>query len=123
MRLIYLDFDEPTDIDELQKHIYMIADMTETELELQEVWPTQRGIHVIVAGQWRRDHPKKSVSDNDGAVHSYIPDLQPLEIVCLQLLLGSDPKREAFNFVRAHSIGDAPEFWRDRWNLFFSEKL
>lgn len=46
-----------------------------------------------------------------------------LEIVTLQLLLGSDPQREAYNLVRAQAV-DAKRvsrFWRsgDRWNVLY----
>ena len=115
MRFLYLDFDKdlvfiPIDPDELERRIDMIARMTHTQLELRAIYPTARGCHVLIVAQWSREI--------DPSV-----DLTPPEIVCLQLLLGSDPRREAFNLMRAHTLGDAPEFWRDRWNVLYSEKI
>jgi hypothetical protein len=49
--------------------------------------------------------------------------LQPLEIVMLQALCGSDLRRETFNLVRALRLPDAPAFWHTRWNVLYSEKL
>ena len=112
MRFLYLDFDDlHLDVEALETRIDEIADMTQTEMELLEVLSTARGYHIVVTAHWRQqgaEAPKQ---------------LEPMEIVCLQLLLGSDPKREAFNLQRAHVLGDAPAFWRDRWNVLHSEKL
>lgn len=45
------------------------------------------------------------------------------EIVALQLLLGSDPLREAYNLVRALAVdaGRVSKYWRhrDRWNVLY----
>jgi hypothetical protein len=49
--------------------------------------------------------------------------LQPLEIVMLQALCGSDVRRETFNLVRALQLPNAPAFWHSRWNVLYSEKL
>lgn len=45
--------------------------------------------------------------------------LSPVETVLLQSLLGSDPRREAFNAVRAMLIREAPREWRTRWNVLY----
>lgn len=46
-----------------------------------------------------------------------------LEIVALQLLLGSDPLREAYNLVRAFAVDEkrVSRYWRtrDRWNVLY----
>ena len=46
----------------------------------------------------------------------------PTEIVVLQLLLGSDPNRELFNFARIAGGGDG---WRGlkRWNILYRLKV
>lgn len=51
--------------------------------------------------------------------------LTPSETVALQAILGSDDRREALNLMRVIAIRqrDPGGFWRDRWNLLFSEKL
>ena len=108
-RLLYIDIDEQHSSDrvtQLQNEIYRVSSMIQVHLELKVVHPTARGFHAIVEAAW--------------------PDfksIEPLETVCLQLLLGSDPKRETFNLLRAHNLGDAPAFWQDRWNVLYSEKL
>lgn len=52
-------------------------------------------------------------------------NLQPLAIVCVQSLLGSDRRRESLNLMRLLSIGknDNDSFARSRWNLMFERKL
>lgn len=106
-RLLYLDFDEPLD-DEASffRRVKMIASICLIDLEVKAIHKTERGVHVILLANWQ---DRKS--------------LEPVEIVALQLLLGSDFKREAFNLMRAHTLGDAPAFWRDRWNVLHSEKV
>jgi len=46
----------------------------------------------------------------------------PLEIVFLQLLFGSDPIRESFNWHRARLVqaGAVPRFWRRRFNTLYA---
>ena len=48
----------------------------------------------------------------------------PLEIVALQLLFGSDPIRECFNFHRARLVeaGQVSRFWARRWNNLYPTK-
>lgn len=107
--LIYLDIDEkqtPERIEMLNETIRRVSSMLHCRLELVAVHDTARGFHAIVNANWSDAKP-----------------ITPLETVCLQLLLGSDPKRETFNFLRARNLGDAPAFWRDRWNVLYSEKI
>jgi hypothetical protein len=46
-----------------------------------------------------------------------------VEVVALQLLLGSDPLREAYYIARARAVdaGEVSRFWRQlkRWNVFY----
>lgn len=47
-----------------------------------------------------------------------------VEVVALQVLLGSDPAREACNLQRARLVdaGRVPIFWRKRWNVLYSSR-
>lgn len=44
-----------------------------------------------------------------------------METVALQLLLGSDPNREAYNVNRARQVdaGDVDPYWAERWNVLY----
>ena len=44
-----------------------------------------------------------------------------VEVVALQLLVGSDPHREAFYLPRARAVdgGKVSKFWKDRWNVLY----
>lgn len=44
-----------------------------------------------------------------------------VETVALQLLLGSDPRREGYNLNRALAVdaGLVSPFWRRRWNVLY----
>jgi len=46
----------------------------------------------------------------------------PFEVVFLQLLFGSDPIRESFNWHRARLVqaGAVPPFWRSRFNTLYA---
>ena len=105
-RLLYLDFDEPLDEERFFRHVQMVGSMCAAKLETKAIHKTARGVHVILTAEWDDKTP-----------------MEPTEIVCLQILLGSDFKRECFNLLRAHNLGDAPAFWQDRWNVLYSEKL
>lgn len=65
---------------------------------------TRRGWHVLI---WIRE------------------SLTPAETIALQILFGSDNRREALNLMRAIAIRqhDPGPFWRDRWNLLYESKL
>lgn len=105
-RLLFLDFDDEIDSEKFLRHVKMISSMASVDLDVKAIHKTARGVHVILDAEWRDRKP-----------------IEPVEVVCLQILLGSDFKRESFNLLRAHSLGDAPAFWRDRWNVLYSEKL
>lgn len=65
---------------------------------------SRRGWHLVVALNFR---------------------LRPAELTCLQLLFGSDRRRETLNLMRVIAIrrGKLGKFWQDRWNLLFERKL
>jgi hypothetical protein len=47
----------------------------------------------------------------------------PAVEVALQAIMGSDWKRETFNLQRALVLAGAPDFWRERWNVLYANKL
>jgi hypothetical protein len=50
---------------------------------------------------------------------------EPLTVVALQAICGSDWRRETFNLVRARNLAAAPPEWRKvgAWNTLYREKL
>lgn len=51
--------------------------------------------------------------------------LEPVAMVALQAILGSDYRREAFNLFRALALPSAPVFWRKlgHWNVLHRGRL
>jgi hypothetical protein len=51
------------------------------------------------------------------------PPRTAVETVALQLLFGSDPRREAYNLNRARQVdaGTVPRYWRHRWNVLYGK--
>lgn len=49
----------------------------------------------------------------------------PIEALALQVVLGSDIRRESFNLQRVERIifGKIPAYWRKRWNVLYQRKL
>lgn len=45
------------------------------------------------------------------------------ELVAVQAILGSDPRREVFNLVRVRKLAEVPPCWVQRWNVLYSTKL
>jgi hypothetical protein len=43
----------------------------------------------------------------------------PMEVIALQVILGSDPEREAMNLVRARKLWRTPAFARTWWNVLY----
>lgn len=41
-------------------------------------------------------------------------------IICVQLLLGSDPRREYYNFRRVRQLSKVSTYWRKRWNVLYA---
>ena len=48
---------------------------------------------------------------------------KPMELVAIQAICGSDPMREALNWVRASQPGQLRGFWGRRWNILYSKKI
>jgi hypothetical protein len=69
----------------------------------------------------------ESVSPSGKGWHVWVwvspPPRTAVEVVALQLLLGSDPLREAYYVQRARAVdaGEVSRYWRkyDRWNVFY----
>jgi hypothetical protein len=108
---IKLDLDErltADGIELLEKRVAFVSDIAQVPLELCYIWRSHHGgAHVILTAFREDSH------------------LHPVEVVLLQALLGSDWKRETFNYQRARVLRDAPMFWQlsDRWNVHYMEKL
>jgi hypothetical protein len=48
--------------------------------------------------------------------------LTPVEIVCIQSLMGSDFKRECFNLMRAVQLKDKSDLVKKHWNVLFNKE-
>jgi hypothetical protein len=46
--------------------------------------------------------------------------INALSVVALQAIMGSDPRREAFNLMRVRNLRSVAPFWRGRWNVFYT---
>ena len=44
------------------------------------------------------------------------------ERIALEAMLGDDPMRVAMNYARAKNFRSAPEYWRQRSDIFYSRK-
>lgn len=72
---------------------------------------------LVAVGQWR--------SPSGTGWHRVIlvrpAPRSAMEVVALQLLLGSDPYREAYNLNRARQVdaGAVPRRWRRQWNVLY----
>lgn len=49
------------------------------------------------------------------------PPKNAVQTVALQAILGSDPRREAYNFNRAFMVdaGQVPDWYQGQWNIFY----
>lgn len=45
--------------------------------------------------------------------------LEPLEVVAIQAIAGSDWRRESFNTMRVRAWPKLSRFWRARWNTLY----
>jgi hypothetical protein len=92
------DYDgrEPPTVDEIRH----IAGILRVKVEALEYSASRRGSHLAITwgAKW-----------------------EPWQIVVIQAILGSDPKREAYNLLRLMSGADVAKNWR--WNFLFSRKL
>jgi len=84
--------------EEFADKLIFVSDMLKIFIDEVEVYETKRGIHIYVYAS-----SKRKVSDE--------------EIVVIQLALGSDYKREIFNWTRVIS-NPRPK----RWNVLFKDK-
>jgi len=84
--------------EEFADKLIFVSDMLKIFIDEVEVYETKRGIHIYVYAS-----SKRKVSDE--------------EIVVIQLALGSDYKREIFNWTRVIS-NPRPK----RWNVLFRDK-
>jgi len=84
--------------EEFADKLIFVSDMLKIFIDEVEVYETKRGIHIHVYAS-----SKRKVSDE--------------EIVVIQLALGSDYKREIFNWTRVIS-NPRPK----RWNVLFKDK-
>jgi malate synthase len=84
------------------KEIYWTLDTLNLTLKEWDMFETARGYHIVL----EIEEP-----------------LEPLSIVLVQALCGSDLRRETFNMARVLKLSDAPLFWQSRWNVLYSEKL
>ena len=98
MTLLYLDVDGEIPPGFLFRLLHCIR-LWGWPLEAVRYDRTARGWHVVV-GVRRR--------------------LSPAIVVAAQAILGSDPKREAFNLMRVQQLRHLPAFWRSRFNVLYS---
>lgn len=96
--LILLDYD--TEQNQSLEHLYFLSMNGVISVDWIEDHRTARGWHRVI----RVRNP-----------------LTPLETVTLQAILGSDPRRETYNFVRVRSMGRKSH--TARWNILFERKL
>ncbi|MGI8966679.1 MAG: hypothetical protein ACR2H1_11405 [Limisphaerales bacterium] len=102
--VLKLDFDSHKIVPELWTRLPFIIAKLELDIicASYSYSPSGRGMHVVI----------------------YLNEmLTPNQIVFLQSLLGSDWRRETFNYIRAQAVGDAPAFWRTRWNVLYADKV
>lgn len=99
--MTFCDYDEPT-----APHLrpmYVVARLCGLVPKWVEYYRTRRGWHVTI--QWSRK-------------------LEPLAIVALQAVLGSDPRRESLNLMRVLNKADIKHGGKqNKWNLLYSRKL
>lgn len=104
MRVLLLDIDEPLLLSRVMESLpFAVAKLALHVEHIQIVTsPSGRGFHVIVT---MREF------------------LKPAMIVALQIICGSDWRREVFNLVRVRRLSDAAAFWQMNWNVLYSESL
>jgi len=82
--------------------MYFVTDVLGVRFTGIEVYETSKGIHVYLDAESERP-------------------LTPLEIIIIQLALGSDYKRELYNLRRARAWLDGEEL-ENNWNTLFKYK-
>lgn len=76
-------------------------------------WLRLRPLAIVYRRTARGWHVKVAVSRRCSA----------LVVVALQAIMGSDPRRETFNLVRARVLPRVPSEWRTRYSVLFGRKL
>lgn len=99
--MIRVDYDGLLPHD-LYARIRFVADVLKRRVRWWTVRRTRRGWHLEVAES---------------------PALNPVATVAAQAILGSDPRREAFNLARALVVPHVPKMWRDRFNVLYVRKI
>jgi len=100
MTTIKLDFDKK--IRWGRDRFLNVIDMLRLEVRNLRVYETTRGLHVTF------ETPRK---------------LENMDIVCLQSLLGSDWKRETYNFIRVRNLRkNSHPFFSKHWNVLYRKK-
>lgn len=102
MTLLYLDFDHAVPRTLAGQLGAWVAPLWRRRVLWRRYDRTRHGWHVVIA---------------------LSGTITPLECVAMQAVLGSDPRREAYNVVRARAVarGDVPAFWRTRWNVLYRQ--
>jgi len=62
---------------------------------------------------------KRSRNGNFHWIIKIRENLTPMQIVCIQAIMGSDWKRECFNMLRASQLEDKSELVNKHWNVLF----
>ena len=99
MTLLYLDFDGRIPANLIDRIVWATK-LWQWSVEAVRFDRTKNGWHVVVG------------------IHE---DVEPAMIVAAQAILGSDYKREAFNLMRVQSLDSVSPFWRERWNVLYSD--
>lgn len=112
--LLMLDFDSYEAYREFPMRARFLARWLDLPLSLFRIKRrrTARGWHVVVY----------AAADSDTLASHWS---QPRNIVIAQVILGSDWKREIFNFVRVLHLHEAPLSWQKtgRWNTLYTRKM
>lgn len=98
MTEIKLDFDYFLPIPNTSRMARSLADFGATVLAARMSLSAHSGWHVLLILRER---------------------FEPLVVVALQCILGSDAKREAFNLQRVLQLKKVNTFWRKRWNRLY----
>jgi hypothetical protein len=102
-RKVLLDIDNPKLLPELLVKLPFVARKLELSvLTLSYCYSSsRRGFHVVIF---------------------FKELLSPMLTIILQVMLGSDWRRETFNLVRVRNLRRAPAFWQSRWNVLYGDK-
>lgn len=94
-----LDYDGELPDDLYQRVVWTVATVLGCDVCDMRIDRTRHGYHVVILVPRR---------------------VAAVSVVALQAILGSDPKRESFNLVRARNLRAVSPFWRrERWNVLY----